>query len=125
MTKAIFHGNLNRYPVLMRLERVLGKRGTLTSLQLSGVKNLLKTAKTAILRIRWMFVQIILYFSNTCVCGRLNLSSIADSKKSTAKMFGDDGLNEIILVIEPLLVDSDKYKQRAGAEILSGILRGE
>ena len=40
-------------------------------------------------------------------------------------MFGDDGLNEIFLVIEPLLVDSDKYKQRAGAEILSGILRGE
>jgi proteasome activator subunit 4 len=40
-------------------------------------------------------------------------------------MFGDEGLDEIFLVIEPLLVDSDKYKQRAGAEILSGILRGE
>jgi len=40
-------------------------------------------------------------------------------------MFGDEGLNEILLVIEPLLVDPDKYKQRAGAEILSGILRGE
>ena len=40
-------------------------------------------------------------------------------------MFGDEGVDEIILVIEPLLFDSDKYKQRAGAEILSGILRGE
>ena len=45
--------------------------------------------------------------------------------KPTAKMFGDEVLDEILLVIEPLLVDSDKYKQRAGAEILSGILRGE
>lgn len=40
-------------------------------------------------------------------------------------MFGDERLDEIFLVIEPLLVDSDKYKQRAGAEILSGVLRGE
>ena len=98
---------------------------TLTSLQPSGAKNLAKLAKTAIRHIRWMSVQIILYSSNTCVCGRLKVSSISDSKKSTAKMFGDDGLDEIFIVIEPLLVDSDKYKQRAGAEILSGILRGE
>ena len=40
-------------------------------------------------------------------------------------MFGDEGLDDIFEVIESLLVDSDKYKQRAGAEILSGILRGE
>ncbi len=40
-------------------------------------------------------------------------------------MFGDEGSEELLLVIEPLLFDSDKYKQRAGAEILSGILRGE
>lgn len=40
-------------------------------------------------------------------------------------MFAEQGLDKIFLVIEPLLVDSDKYKQRAGAEILSGILRGE
>ena len=46
-------------------------------------------------------------------------------RKPTAKMFGDEGLDEIFLIIEPLLIDSDKYKQRAGAEILSGILRGE
>jgi hypothetical protein len=98
---------------------------TLTSLQLSGAKNLAKMAKIAILHIRWMSVQIILYSSNTCVCGRLNIPFIADPKKFTAKMFGDDGLDEIFLVIEPLLVDSDKYKQRAGAEILSGILRGK
>ena len=46
-------------------------------------------------------------------------------RKPSAKMFGDEGLEEIFLVIEPLLVDADKYKQRAGAEILSGILRGK
>ena len=46
-------------------------------------------------------------------------------RKPTAKMFAEQGLDKIFLVIEPLLVDSDKYKQRAGAEILSGILRGE
>jgi proteasome activator subunit 4 len=40
-------------------------------------------------------------------------------------MFGDESLDEIFLVVEPLLADSDKYKQRAGAEILSGVLRGE
>ena len=81
MTKAIYHGNLNRYPVLMRLERELVKRGTLISLQSSGAKNLAKMAKMAIIRIRWMSVQIILYSSNTWVCGRLNLPSIVDSKK--------------------------------------------
>jgi hypothetical protein len=27
-------------------------------------------------------------------------------------------------IIDPLLFDTDKYKQRAGAEILTGILRG-
>lgn len=40
-------------------------------------------------------------------------------------MFGDEGLDEIFVVVEPLMFDSDKYKQRAGAEVLSGILRGE
>ena len=81
MTKVIFYGNLNRYLVLMRLERVLVKRDTLTSLQPSGAKNLAKMAKTTILRLRWMSVQTIFYSSNTCVCGGLNLPSIADSKE--------------------------------------------
>lgn len=80
MAKATFHGILNRCLVLMRLERVLGKRGTPTSLQRSGAKNLAKMAKTARLPIFWMSVQIILYSSNTCVCGRLNLLSIIDLK---------------------------------------------
>lgn len=30
----------------------------------------------------------------------------------------------MLSAIEPLLTDSDRYKQRAGAEILCGILRG-
>ncbi|CAA7258771.1 unnamed protein product [Cyclocybe aegerita] len=44
--------------------------------------------------------------------------------KFLAKVFGDSGLDEILAVVDPLLFDSDKYKQRAGAEILCGILRG-
>lgn len=41
-----------------------------------------------------------------------------------AKIFGDNGLDQILEVIDPLLFDIDKYKQRAGAEILCGIMRG-
>lgn len=33
-------------------------------------------------------------------------------------------LDEILTVIEPLLLDNDRYQQRAGAEILAGLLRG-
>jgi len=42
-----------------------------------------------------------------------------------AKFFGEGIFDEMTEVIEPLLFDSDKHKQRAGAEILVGILRGE
>lgn len=41
-----------------------------------------------------------------------------------AKMLEHEGLDDIIAAIDPLLSDTDKYKQRAGAEILGGILRG-
>lgn len=44
--------------------------------------------------------------------------------KSLAKMLEHEGLDDIIAAIDPLLSDTDKYKQRAGAEILGGILRG-
>ncbi|KAH9487094.1 Proteasome activator complex subunit 4 [Psilocybe cubensis] len=44
--------------------------------------------------------------------------------KYLAKIFGNDGLEDILAVVDPLLSDADKYKQRAGAEILAGILRG-
>ncbi|KDR84826.1 hypothetical protein GALMADRAFT_233236 [Galerina marginata CBS 339.88] len=44
--------------------------------------------------------------------------------KYLAKMFGDNGLDDILEVVDPLLFDTDKYKQRAGAEILCGVLRG-
>ena len=63
--------------------KVLTKKGTLTDLQPSGAKNLAKMAKMSIIRIRWKSVQIILYSSNTCVCGvYLYLPSIVDSKKT-------------------------------------------
>jgi hypothetical protein len=39
-------------------------------------------------------------------------------------MFGAETLEGILGAIDPLLSDADKFKQRAGAEILSGVLRG-
>lgn len=39
-------------------------------------------------------------------------------------MFGHEMLEEILAVIDPLLLDVDKYKQRAGAEFLAGLIRG-
>lgn len=39
-------------------------------------------------------------------------------------MFEHHILDEVLTVIEPLLMDNDRYQQRAGAEILAGVLRG-
>lgn len=39
-------------------------------------------------------------------------------------MLEQEGLDDILTVIDPLLSDSDKFKQRGGAEILAGVLRG-
>lgn len=39
-------------------------------------------------------------------------------------MFEHHVLDQVLAVIEPLLLDSDRYQQRAGAEILAGVLRG-
>ncbi|KAJ8084329.1 Proteasome activator BLM10 [Marasmius tenuissimus] len=44
--------------------------------------------------------------------------------KSLAKMFNGSNLERLLGVIETLISDSDKYKQRAGGEFLTGILRG-
>ncbi|KAF9474298.1 hypothetical protein BDN70DRAFT_884955 [Pholiota conissans] len=44
--------------------------------------------------------------------------------KYLARIFGDDGLTQILEAVDPLLFDSDKYKQRAGAEIICGLMRG-
>ncbi|KAF9568547.1 hypothetical protein CPC08DRAFT_654918 [Agrocybe pediades] len=41
-----------------------------------------------------------------------------------AKFYGDDGLDNILEAVDPLLFDTDKFKQRTGAEILVGLLRG-
>lgn len=41
-----------------------------------------------------------------------------------AKMFEHHILDQALAVIEPLLMDNDRYQQRAGAEILAGVLRG-
>ncbi|CAL1696390.1 unnamed protein product [Somion occarium] len=56
-----------------------------------------------------------------------NLELRADNivfMKSISKMFEHRYVNEILLVIEPLLTDLDRYRQRAAAEILAGLLRG-
>jgi proteasome activator subunit 4 len=44
--------------------------------------------------------------------------------KSLAKLYGKARVDGALPVIEPLLTDPDKFKQRAAAEILSGLLRG-
>ncbi|EIN13635.1 hypothetical protein PUNSTDRAFT_94829 [Punctularia strigosozonata HHB-11173 SS5] len=44
--------------------------------------------------------------------------------KSLAKMVEDELLQAALPVIEPLLTDSDRFKQRAGAEVLTGLIRG-
>jgi hypothetical protein len=40
-------------------------------------------------------------------------------------MFQDRHLDMALNVIEPLWQDSDRFKQRAAAEILQGMLRGD
>ena len=39
-------------------------------------------------------------------------------------MFEDRHLDTILNSIDPLLTDPDRFKQRAGAEVLVGLLRG-
>ena len=40
------------------------------------------------------------------------------------KMFGKDKVDLVLPIIDPLVTDSDKYKQRAASEVLAGLLRG-
>ncbi|KAI0961210.1 hypothetical protein AcV7_000369 [Taiwanofungus camphoratus] len=44
--------------------------------------------------------------------------------KSLAKMFEHEKLETMLAAIDPLLLDPDRFKQRAGAEMLAGLLRG-
>ncbi|KIY51336.1 hypothetical protein FISHEDRAFT_37321 [Fistulina hepatica ATCC 64428] len=44
--------------------------------------------------------------------------------KSLAKLLGPHAFVHIFDAMDPLLSDSDKFKQRAGAELLVGVLRG-
>ncbi|KAJ7596682.1 hypothetical protein C8J56DRAFT_918063 [Mycena floridula] len=44
--------------------------------------------------------------------------------KSLAKMFEHELLEPLLPVIDPLLSETDKFKQRAGGEFLAGLLRG-
>jgi proteasome activator subunit 4 len=40
-------------------------------------------------------------------------------------MYENDKLEELLNVLDPLLSESDKFKQRAAAEMLAGLMRGE
>ena len=42
----------------------------------------------------------------------------------TAKTFERKYLDDVIDTIEPLYADADRYKQRAAAEMIAGVLRG-
>jgi proteasome activator subunit 4 len=55
-------------------------------------------------------------FAFECALGR--------SRLSTAKMSQGVGFENILNSVEPLLWDADRFKQRAGAEMLAGITRG-
>ncbi|TFK23084.1 ARM repeat-containing protein [Coprinopsis marcescibilis] len=65
-----------------------------------------------------------------CQESEKNLSSLdlrADNVfyiKSLIKIFGASILSGILDVVEPLIGDPDKFKQRGGAEMILGILRG-
>lgn len=39
-------------------------------------------------------------------------------------MFGKEKLEPVFPIIEPLMIDTDKFKQRASSEILAGLIRG-
>ncbi|KZS93077.1 ARM repeat-containing protein [Sistotremastrum niveocremeum HHB9708] len=44
--------------------------------------------------------------------------------KKIAKLLGDVNLDRVLSLVEELIADSDRYKQRAGAELLHGYSRG-
>ncbi|CCM01635.1 uncharacterized protein FIBRA_03696 [Fibroporia radiculosa] len=44
--------------------------------------------------------------------------------KSLAKMFGNEHIEAMLSAIDALILDGDRFKQRAGAEMLAGLLRG-
>lgn len=45
--------------------------------------------------------------------------------RGVAKMFEHEVVDAILSVMDPLLSDSDKFKQRAGGEFLTGLIRGK
>lgn len=43
---------------------------------------------------------------------------------AAAKLFNGEHMHLILRIVEPLMIDADKFKQAAAAEILTGLLRG-
>ena len=52
------------------------------------------------------------------------MSAALEAHYSAAKMSQGVGFENILNVTELLLWDTDRFKQRAGAEMLAGITRG-
>lgn len=64
--------------------------------------------------------------SRALVCAsRFNLSAHATDDVTLAKAFEEGIAEDLIAIIDPLLSDQDKYKQRAGGEFLAGLQRGD
>lgn len=62
--------------------------------------------------------------SNRLVCGPILVWHELVLSHDSAKTFEDRHLDTILKSIDPLLTDPDRFKQRAGAEVLVGLLRG-
>lgn len=54
----------------------------------------------------------------------ISLCVLSFAHLHSAKTFEHEWLAEMLAAVEPLFSDTDRYKQRAGAEVLSGLLRG-
>jgi hypothetical protein len=62
--------------------------------------------------------------SNRSVCGPVRVCYCLALNNRSAKTFEDRHLDTTLDSINPLLTDPDRFKQRAGAEVLVGLLRG-
>lgn len=52
------------------------------------------------------------------------IHDLSDKFVTAATILVQCDLDRIFDIIEPLLLDTDKYKQRAGAEVWAGLIRG-
>lgn len=68
--------------------------------------------------------EVVSFIKSLCECSS-HTHPAQSSFVYKAKMFGPDILQETFTVLDPLLVDNDRFRQRAGAELLAGLIRGK